>query len=207
MAKVILDEKGEVCDYLAERNEAIKANLQTAFQILLDERDGDRNGKKRLGNRMQMQINNELNKQPKMTAREFMSLDAEDIYHLWNSYYELICHYTLYFEIVPNRQAFIKYAGLNSRQYEQLQEHQDEDIRAAIIFIEDSLKLDGFSAGENGNADAKAIGTRLAAKGDGHSVVSAGEEMLAEKVAQANTPLELQRRLDSIKGLLGGGAK
>ena len=204
MAKLTYDESGEVVDYLAERNEAIKANLVDAFNILLDERDGDRNGKKRLGNRMQMQINNELNKQPKMTAQQFVSLDADDIYYYWNSYYELICHYTLYFEIVPNRQAFIKYAGLNSRQYEQLQEHQDEDIRSAIIFIEDSLKLDGFSAGENGNADAKAIGTRLAAKGDGHSVVSAGEEMLAQKVAEAATPLELQRR---VQALLGGSTK
>ena len=200
MAILTYDENGNEVDYLAEKNEQIKESLREAFQILLDERDGDRNGKKRLGNRMQMQINNALNKQPKMTAQEFISLDADDIYHYWNSFYDLICHYTLYFEIVPNRQAFIKYAGLNSRQYEQLQDSDDEEIRAAIIFIEDSLKLDGFSAGENGNADAKAIGTRLAAKGDGHSVVSAGEEMIAQKVAEAATPLELQRRVQSVLG-------
>ena len=200
MAKITYDENGNEVDYLAEKNEEIKESLREAFQILLDERDGDRNGKKRLGNRMQMQINNALNKQPKMTAQEFISLDADDIYHYWNSFYDLICHYTLYFEIVPNRQAFIKYAGLNSRQYEQLQNSDDEEIRAAIIFIEDSLKLDGFSAGENGNADAKAIGTRLSAKGDGHSVVSAGEEMIAQKVAEAATPLELQRRVQAVLG-------
>ena len=200
MAILTYDENGNEVDYLAEKNEQIKESLREAFQILLDERDGDRNGKKRLGNRMQMQINNALNKQPKMTAQEFISLDADDIYHYWNSFYDLICHYTLYFEIVPNRQAFIKYAGLNSRQYEQLQDSDDEEIRAAIIFIEDSLKLDGFSAGENGNADAKAIGTRLAAKGDGHSVVSAGEEMIAQKVAEAATPLELQRRVQAVLG-------
>ena len=135
-----------------------------------------------------------------MSAQEFISLDADDIYHYWNSFYDLICHYTLYFEIVPNRQFFLKYAGLNSRQYDQLQNSDDEEIRAAIIFIEDSLKLDGFSAGENGNADAKAIGTRLAAKGDGHSVVSAGEELLAEKVAEAASPIELKRKAQAILG-------
>ena len=204
MAVLTYDENGEVVDFLAERNEEIKSSLLEPFQILLDERDGDRKGNKRLGNRMQMQINNALNKQPKMSAQQFVSLDADDIYYYWNSYYELICHYTLYFEIVPNRQSFCKYAGLNSRQYEQLQESDDEEIRAAIIFIEDSLKLDGFSAGENGNADAKAIGTRLAAKGDGHSMVSAGEEMVAQKVAEAATPLELQRR---VQALLGGVVK
>ena len=204
MAKLTYDENGEVVDYLAERNEAIKANLLPAFQILLDERDGDRNGRKRLGNRMLMQINNELNKQPRMTAQRFVSIDADDIYNYWNAYYSLMCHYTLYFEIVPNRQSFLKYCGLNSRQYEQLQEHNDEEIRCAILFVEDSLKQEGFSAGENGNADAKAIGTRLAAKKDGHSMVSAGEEMLAEKVAEAATPLELQRRMQA---LLGGSFK
>ena len=204
MAKVTYDENGNAVDFLSERNDEIKASLQEAFQILLDERDGDRNGRKRLGNRMMMQINNALNKQPRMTANQFVSLDADDIYYYWNSYYELMCHYTLYFEIVPNRQSFLKYAGWNSRQYEQLQDNQDEDIRAAIIFIEDSLKQEGFSAGENGNADAKAIGTRLAAKKDGHSVVSAGEEMLAEKVAQIPTSLELRQRMQA---LLGGGAK
>lgn len=201
MAKVTYDENGEVVDYLAERNEAIKANLVDAFTILLEERDGDRNGKKRLGNRMRQQINNELNRQPRMSAQQFSSLDADDIYAFWNAYYALICHYTLYFEIVPNRQELMKYMGINSRQYEQLQESADEDIRAAIIFVEDSLKQEGFSAGENGNADAKAIGTRLSAKRDGHSMVSAGEEMLAEKVSQAATPLELQRK---VQALLGG---
>lgn len=204
MAKVTFDENGNQIDFLAERNEEIKEGLQGVFQILLDERDGDRNGKKRLGNRMRQQINNSLNEQPRMSAQEFVSLDADGIRYYWKSYYALICHYTRYFEIVPNRQEFMKYMGINSRQYEQLEAHQDEDIRAEIVFIEDSLKQEGFSAGENGNADAKAIGTRLAAKKDGHSIVSAGEEMLAEKVAQAATPLEMQRR---IKALLGGDAK
>lgn len=201
MAKLTYDENGEVVDYLTERNDAIKANLKFAFTILLEERDGDRQGRKRLGNRMRQQINNELNKQPRMSAQQFATLDADDIYRYWNAYYDLICHYTLYFEIVPNRQELMKYMGINSNQYDQLQNSTDDEIRAAIVFVEDSLKQEGFSAGENGNADAKAIGTRLSAKGDGHSVVSAGEEMLAQKVAEAATPLELRRR---AMALLGG---
>ncbi len=204
MAKVTYDENGKVVDYLTERNDEIKENLMGSFNILLGERDGDRKGTKRLGNRMRQQINNELNKQPRMSAQQFISLDADDIYRYWNAYYDLICHYTLYFEIVPNRQELMKYMGINSRQYEQLQESEDEDVRSAIIFVEDCLKQEGFSAGENGNADAKAVATRLSAKGDGHSVVSAGEEMLATKVAEAATPLELQRRMQA---LLGGASK
>ena len=204
MAIITYDENGNEIDILAEMNEKIISDLETAFRTLLDEKDGDRNGKKRLGNRMMMQINNVLNKQPRMTAQQFVSLDADDIYRYWNAYYDLMCHYNLYFEIVPNRQSFLKYSGLNSRQYEQLQDHQDEEIRAAIIFIEDSLKQDGFSAGENGNADAKAIGVRLSARKDGHSVISAGEEMIAATMSQVPTPLELERK---FKQLFPGGAK
>lgn len=202
MSILTYDEDGNQIDLLREKNDEIKAQLRQAFIILKDEQENDKKGKKRCGNRMMMQINNALNKLPKMTANHFLSLDADDIHHLWNSYYDLICHFTLYFEIVPNRQSFLKYAGLNSRQYEILREHDDEDIRNAIIFIEDSLKLDGFSAGESGNADAKAIGIRLSAKGDGHSMVSASDEMIAQKVAESASPLELQRR---ITKLLEGG--
>lgn len=205
MAVLTYDENGKEVDYLAERNEAIKLNLTNAFNILLDERDGDRKGTKRLGNRMRQQINNELNKQPRMSVQRFAFIDADDIYRYWNAYYELICYYTLYFEIVPNRQEFMKYMGINSRQYEQLRESEDEEIRSAIIFIDDSLKQEGFSAGESGNADAKAISVRLSARGaDGHSVVSASDEMIADKIAGAPTVLELQRRVQSV---LGGGAK
>lgn len=201
MAILTYDENGNEVDYLAERNEAIKLNLTDAFNILLDERDGDRKGTKRLGNRMRQQINNELNKQPRMSAHQFVTLDADDIYRYWNAYYDLICYYTLYFEIVPNRQEFMKYIGINSRQYEQLRESADEEIRASIIYIDDCLKQEGFSAGESGNADAKAISVRLSARGtDGHGVVSASDEMIANKIAEAPTVLELQRRVQAVLG-------
>ena len=204
MAVLTFDENGNQIDFLKERNETIRTELLNAFNVLLEEKSKDRSGKKRLGNRMMMQINNILNRQPKMSPKSFMTLDADDILYYWNAYYDLICYYTLYFEIVPNRQSFLKYMGLNSRQYEQLRDNQDEDVRNAIIFIEDSIKLDGFSAGESGNADSKAIVMRLSAKGDGHSMVSANDEMIAQKVAEASSPFELQRR---VAQFIGGSVK
>lgn len=203
---IVVDEKGNVIDYLSERNEEIKKSLSEILEHFVEKEAENKNGKKKYGFMFSMQINNALNKYPKMSAQQFVSLDADDISYYWNSYYDLMCYYNMFFEIVPNKQGFLRYFGINARQYQQLQEHQDEEIRFEIIFIEDALKGDAFRAGENGNTDAKAVGFRMTARGtDGHSVVSAGEEMLAEKVAQAPTVLELQRRFDSVKGLLGGG--
>ena len=205
MAKVTYDENGELVDYLAERNEEIKSHLEEVLEMFKAKEAANKNGKKNYGFMFSMQINNELNKYPKMAVEKFANLDADDISYYWNSYYDLMCYYNQFFEIVPNRQTFLRYIGLNARQYQQLQESEDEDIRSEIIFIEDALKGDAFRAGENGNSDARAISFRMAARGtDGHSVVSAGEEMLAEKVAQAATPLELQRR---VQALLGGATK
>lgn len=197
MAIVTYDENGNVVDFLAERNEEIINSLEFEFGVLLKEKEGDKKGNKRLGNRMMQQINKVLNKQPKMTVQQFSNIDAHDIYYYWNSFYDLMCNYTLYFEIVPNRQAFIKYAGLNSRQYEELGSSMDDEIREAIVFIEDSLKQEGFSGAENGNADVKAVGFRMTAKNDGHSIVSAGEEMVAQAIA-VETPMELKKRIERI---------
>lgn len=197
--KVVVDEEGNIVDYLAQRNEKIIEELDSKMRILLDEKGGDRSGKKRLGFRMMMQINGALNRYPRMSAQDFCELDADDIDYYWNAYYDLMCYYNLYFEIVPNRQSFLKYIGLNARQYQQLQDSDDNDIKAQMIFIEDSLKQDGFSAGENGNVDSKALVTRLTARNDGHSMVSAGEEMLTQAVEKKNET-ELWRDLSRLTG-------
>ena len=197
ICRITLDESGNQIDALAERNEEIKANLQEKMEVLLSEKESDTKGKKRLGFRMGMQISNELNKYGRMTAEDFVELTADTIEYYWNSFYDLMCYYNLYFEIVPNRQMFLRYAGMNARMYQQLQESPDEDVRTLMIFIEDSLKEDGFSAGENGNADAKAIYSRLSAKSDGHNMVSAGDEMLAQAAVTAS-PDELSRRMNAI---------
>lgn len=200
ICRITVDESGNQVDVLAERNEEIKANLQGKMNLLLSEKESDTKGKKRLGFRMGMQISNELNKYGRMTAEDFVNLTADTIEYYWNSFYDLMCYYNLYFEIVPNRQMFLRYAGMNARMYQQLQESPDEETRTLMIFIEDSLKEDGFSAGENGNADAKAIYSRLSAKSDGHNMVSAGEEMVAQAVSVA-TPDELKRQMERIIGV------
>lgn len=196
--KHLIDENGNEVDELYERNEEIKRNLDGRMQILLGEKEGDKKGKRSLGFRMGMQIANELNKYGRMSAEDFVKMDADTLEYYWNSFYDLMCYYNLYFEIVPNRQMFLRYAGLNARMYQQLQESQDEAMRSLVIFIEDSLKGDGFSAGENGNADAKAIYSRLSAKNDGHNMVSAGEEMVAQAAAFAETPEEMLRKVRAI---------
>lgn len=201
MSKIILDENQNPVDFLAERNEEIKKQLAETLELFNQREASNKNGKKRYGFMFSMQINNALNKYEKMSAEEFCELDADDIEYYWNSYYDLMCYYNIHFEIVPNKQGFLRYFGINARQYEELQRHSDEGIRSEMIFIEDALKGDAFRAGENGNSDAKAISVRLSARGtDGHSVVSAGEEMLATRVAEAATPLELQRKLQAILG-------
>ena len=199
MAKLTIDENGEAVDFLAERNKEITESLRPKAEILLEERAADRFGKKRLGFRMMMQINGELNKYPRMSGNQFANLDADEIDYYWQSYYDLMCYYNLYFEIVPNRQSFLRYMGINNRQYFMLLESDDNDIKAEMNYIEDALKQDGFLAGESGNADAKAIATRLSAKTDGHSMVSAGEEMLTQAVEKKNST-ELWRDLEKIVG-------
>lgn len=197
--KMMVDENGNTIDQLKERNEEIKNNLSEKLETLLDEKTSDKRGLKKLGFRMSMQIINELNKYGRMSAEDFTNLNADTIEYYWNSFYDLICYYNMYFEIVPNRQMFLRYAGLNARMYQQLQESNNESIKSIMIFIEDSLKQDGFSAGENGNADQKAVYSRLSAKNDGHNVVSAGEEMISNAVL-AESPEELQRKMKAILG-------
>jgi hypothetical protein len=200
MAKVTYDENGEVVDYLAERNEEIKAHLEEVLEMFKAKEAANKNGKKNYGFMFSMQINNELNKYPKMAVEKFANIDADDISYYWNSYYDLMCYYNQFFEIVPNRQTFLRYIGLNARQYQQLQESEDEDIRSEIIFIEDALKGDAFRAGENGNSDAKAISFRMTARGaDGHNIISASEDKLITEVAK-RSPTEMFRQLDLITG-------
>jgi hypothetical protein len=94
------------------------------------------------------------------------------------------------------------YLGINSRMYKQLLkggEHGDEDIKDLMTFIEDRLVGKAFTASESGNADAKAVSTRLRAKDVGHDVISASEDKLLEKV-EAPSENDLMRQLKSIVG-------
>ena len=200
---IIMGENGEIIDELEEKNEEIKKNLSDIVQDLLCEQALDKSGRKKFGFRLIMQIEDELGSYGRMSADEFVNLTAEDIEDLWWHFHSLMAYFNRYFEIVPNRQSFMLYARINSRQYKQLMESQDEDIRSVIAFIEDRLIGKGFSAGESGNANDKAVMNRLKSADVGHNVVSASEERVINAVV-GKTPQELEREM---KAILGGDIK
>lgn len=188
---------GKTMEFLDYKNEQVIANLQP---IMEEFRALDKKAMlKKFGFRALMQVENELGKYGRMSADEFVNLTADDIEDLWWHFHSLIAYYNRYFEIVPNRQSFMLYARINSRQYKQLMESQDEDIRSVIAFIEDRLIGKGFSASESGNADGKAVMNRLKSADVGHNVVSASEERVLNAVVGL-TPQELQRQVDAIVG-------
>jgi hypothetical protein len=192
---------GKTMEFLDYKNEQVIKNLQP---IMEEFRALDKKAMlKKFGFRALMQIENELGKYGRMSADEFVNLTADDIDDLWWHFHSLMAYYNRFFEIVPNLQSFMLYARINLRQYKQLKESQDEDIRSAIAFIEDRLIGKGFSASESGNADGKAVMNRLKSADVGHNVVSASEEKIINAVS-GKTPQELEREMRAI---LGGDIK
>ena len=190
---------GKTIEFLDYKNEQVIKNLQP---IIEEFRALDKKAMlKKFGFRALMQVENELGKYGRMSADEFVNLTADDIDDLWWHFHSLMAYYNRFFEIVPNLQSFMLYARINLRQYKQLKESQDEDIRSAIAFIEDRLIGKGFSASESGNADGKAVMNRLKSADVGHNVVSASEDKLIQAITP-KSPLELQKEMQAI---LGGG--
>lgn len=194
---------GKTMEFLDYKNDKIKGELEDILQDFLKEQLLDKSGRKKFGFRILCQIEDCLGKYGRMSADEFVNLSAEDIEDLWWHFHSLMAYFNRYFEIVPNRQSFMLYARINSRQYKQLMESQDEDIRSVIAFIEDRLIGKGFSAGESGNANDKAVMNRLKSADVGHNVVSASEERVIQAVG-GKTPQELEREM---KAILGGEIK
>lgn len=192
-------EDGETVEVLEQKNKEIKERLANTITRFKNEEKCDRKGAKRFGFRLLMQIEDELSKSERMSADDFVNLTAEDLDELWRKFHSLMAYFNIFFEIVPNRQTFMLYCRINSRQYKQLMESPDEDIRSIIAFIEDRFVGKGFSASENGNTNSTAVMNRLKSAEVGHSVVSASEKELIDAVSP-KTPLELERE---IKQLLG----
>lgn len=188
---------GKTMEFLDYKNDKIKGELEDILQDFLKEQLLDKSGRKKFGFRILCQIEDCLGKYGRMSADEFVNLTAEDIEDLWWHFHSLMAYFNRYFEIVPNRQSFMLYARINSRQYKQLMESQDEDIRSVIAFIEDRLIGKGFSASESGNADTKATKMRLEAKDVGHNVVTAKDDKIIQAVA-GKTPQELEREMKAI---------
>ena len=202
MRKIIYDENGEMVDELANRNEEIKAKLAPILEEFVEEKERMFALKKpaKLGYQFTKQIYLVLAGYGLMSAEKFVELDYDDIYDLWLKYLDLTAYYNRYFEIVDNKQLFCAFAGLNTRQYAELERSENEDIKNLMITINNAFVGLGFVAGESGNADVKAVSSRLRANGEaGHSVISASEDKLLEKV-EGKSPLELERQLASIMG-------
>lgn len=202
----IIDEQGNETDLLAvleKRNEEIKKSLEPILDEFLKEKTLNATLKKtdKLGYRFTKQIHLALSRYGQMSAEAVTKLDYDTLNAFWLSYLSLIAYYNVFFEIVDNKQTLMTYIGINSRIYTQLQKSQNEDIRNLMQLIEDSFVGMGFVATESGNASASAIKQRLGAKDVGHNVVSATDEMFAEKIGgETMTPDEIMRNIQSITG-------
>ena len=194
---IVIDEQGNEIDVLAEKNNEIKTRLAEVVQNFQKQQAMDRTGRRKFGFQLLMQIEDELGTYGRISADEIVNLTAEDIDELWWHFHSLMAYFNRFFEIVPNRQSFMLYARINSRQYKMLCDSEDEDIRSVMSFIEDRLVGKGFSAGESGNANDKAIYNRLRSSGVGHNVTTASEDKVLQAVTN-RTPNELQRDLQAV---------
>jgi hypothetical protein len=194
---IVLDEHGNEIDVLEEKNKEIKTRLAEVVQNFQKQQAMDRTGRRKFGFQLLMQIEDELGTYGRISADEIVNLTAEDIDDLWWHFHSLMAYFNRFFEIVPNRQSFMLYARINSRQYKMLCDSEDEDVRSVMSFIEDRLVGKGFSAGESGNANDKAIYNRLRSSGVGHNVTTASEDKVLQAVTN-RTPNELQRDLQAV---------
>ena len=202
MKEYVVDlETGNVVDELAIRNEKIKDSLATILEEFMGEKNENKalKVKEKLGYRFAKQIFLELSKYPRMTPEKFAALTYEKIEDYWLKYLELTAYYNRYFEIVDNKQLLMAFMGINSRQYSELENSIDDDIKSLMNSINSTFVGLGFVAGESGNADVKATSQRMRTKGEGHSLISASEDKLLEQ-AEARSPLDLERQLAAIMG-------
>lgn len=202
MGKIVLDENGNVIDELAIRNEEIKEKIAPVLKEFLDEKKATMMMKKapKLGYQFTKQIYLALAGYGFMSADRYLELEYDDLYDYWMKYLELTAYYNRYFEIVDNKQLFCAFCGINSRQYSELEKSKDDDIRNLMNAINSSFIGLGFVAGESGNADIKAINTRLRANGEaGHSVISAVEDKALEQ-GEKQSSNDIMKQLALITG-------
>lgn len=204
--KIVIDEQGNVIDELKIRNEEIIESLKEVLQEFLEEKNMLLAMKKqpKLGYRFMKQIMLQLAQYPQMNPEDFVALDYETVNHYYLKFSELIAYYNRYFEIVDNKNIFMRYMGIDVRQYELLEEHDDEKIQSVMRMVNGDYVGLGWVAGESGEADVKATTSRLRASGGaGHSVTTASEDKLLEKV-EAPSDNDLMRKL---KGIIGGAVE
>lgn len=208
MNGIIIDENGATIDFLEERNKCIKENLTTILDEFLAEKQENRLLKKTvsLGYRFSKQLYSVLASYPRMTAQEFTSLNYDQVNDYWLKYLDLTAYYNRFFEIVDNKQLLMAFMGINSRQYKELENHEDEDIRGLMGMINNAFVGLGFIATESGNSSPTATMGRLQARGEGHGVVKESDGQIIDNLAK-RTPQETMRELQNLIGgrnLIGG---
>ena len=202
MKEIVIDaETYEPIDELAERNERIIAYLEPTLTRFLDEKKKTENLKKpqKLGYRFTKQLYLAFSKHPPQHI-DYFSIDYDTLNELWLKFQELTAYYNEHFEIIDNKQLFMAFCRMNSRQYEMLERSENDDICSLMDMINNEFVGLAFIASESGNADAKAVYNRLRSSGSaGHSVISAVEERVIQK-ADGFTKNEFERML-SEKGV------
>ena len=202
--KLYYDENGnEMSSPLAIKNEEIKERLKPIYDKFVEEQEKMKLAKKptKLGYRFSKHLFLQFYKYPRMSVREYAMLDYDAIYEYWLYYLELTAYYNEVFEIVDNKQYFQAYMGINGRQFFELEESDDSDIRDIMNEINSSFIGLGFAATESGNTDSKATGRRLSASGEaGHKVTTASEEKIAS-VMREMSETEWFDRLESEYGV------
>ena len=204
MRDIVMGADGNVFDELKARNEEIKAALaQKLEQFIEKEREYLVTTKKTLkwGFQFQMQLVEALHEYPPMSAEKFADITADLIWDYYCKFHSLLAYYNMYTEIVPNAELFMSFMGINMRMYLTLKQgghNEDEEIKDIINFLETEVLGNSWGAIEHGNADVKAVGKRISAKGV-HEVISASEDKLIEK-AEAQSPAQMLTLLNSIVG-------
>lgn len=182
---LVYDENGNLIDTLEERNKDIMEKLAPVLETFLAEKKALMAMKRpeRLGYRFSKQLYRVLASYGIMSATDFASIDYDILNDYWNKYLDLTAYYNTYFEIVDNKQLFMAFMGISSRQYRELEHHSDGDIVDLMNTINTAFIGLSFMAAESGNASDRAIKTRLEAKDHGHDMISATEEMAVKALA------------------------
>lgn len=187
---------------LADRNEEIKGKLEEAYTILKKEKETCRalKSKEKMGGRFAIQLDRVLRSYGLITADEFINLDYQQIEDNYNAFLDLISHYNLAFEIVPNKQLFCAFMRINNRHYTQLEQHGDSDIRDLMSSINDSLISIGFMSTESGNADGKSTYNRMTLHGAGHGLIKENEKQAIDKFGELPSMSEIDQEYVAVFG-------
>lgn len=199
---ITIDNDGNEIDFLEERNKEIIAKLQPVLEEFQKEKTDMMLLKKpiNLGYRFTKQMYSVLSSYGQMSVESVAKLDYDTINNFWLKYLELTAYYNRYFEIVDNKQLLCCYMGINNRIYNKLEKSEDEEIRNLMAAINDSFIGLGFSASESGNAPALAVKNRLGIKGAGHDLVSATDDLIADKMSGIPTDRELANKVKELTG-------